>query len=178
MRKRRAQGQQAASGIFQPGHTRLPQQNGNLKTQAETPFPYLHASSSLFRPVFCVLSQRPCVHYTELFVGFVGRSLTKPAQVVDIFSSIIGVFFTHLSSCSQRQVSLSLPFGLFLPAHPRRAIRAVFGPVGLRREHGPAYGAAFHLAQRFTSSRLLLISAHRAASSGRTAARNHRHSSE
>ena len=72
---------------FQPGHTRLPQQNGNLKTQAETPFPYLHASSPLFRPVFCVLPQRPCVHYTELFFGFVGRSLTKPAQIVDIFLS-------------------------------------------------------------------------------------------
>jgi hypothetical protein len=27
------------------------------------------------------------VHYTELFVGFVGRSLTKPAQIVDIFLS-------------------------------------------------------------------------------------------
>ena len=51
------------------------------------PFPYLHASSPLFRPVFCVLPQRPCVHYTELFVGFVGRSLTKPAQIVDIFLS-------------------------------------------------------------------------------------------
>ena len=45
----------------------------------------------------------------------------------------------------QRQVSLPLPFGLFLPAHPHRAIRAVFGPVGFRREHGPAYGAAFQL---------------------------------
>ena len=30
---------------------------------------------------------------------------------------------------------MPLPFGLFLPAHPHRAIRAVFGPVGLRREH-------------------------------------------
>ena len=40
---------------------------------------------------------------------------------------------------------MPLPFGLFLPAHPRRAIRAVFGPVGLRREYGPALDAAFHL---------------------------------
>ena len=43
------------------------------------------------------------------------------------------------------QVSFPLPFGLFLPAHTGRAIRAVFGPVGFRREHGPAYGAAFQL---------------------------------
>ena len=40
-----------------------------------------------FRPLSCVFPQRPCVHYTELFVGFVGRSLTKPAQIVDIFLS-------------------------------------------------------------------------------------------
>ena len=40
---------------------------------------------------------------------------------------------------------MPLPFSLFLPAHSRRAIRAVFGPVGLRREHGPALDAAFHL---------------------------------
>ena len=106
-----------APGIFQPGHTRLPQQDWDLKAQAETPFPYLHALSPLFRPMFCVLPQQPCVHYTELFVGFVGRSLTKSAQIVDIFSSIIGVFFTHLSSYSQRQVSFPLPFSLFLPAH-------------------------------------------------------------
>ena len=72
---------------IQPGHTRLPQQNCDLKAQAETPFPYLHALLPLFRPLFCVLPQRPCVHYTELFVGFVGRSLTKPAQIVDIFLS-------------------------------------------------------------------------------------------
>ena len=45
----------------------------------------------------------------------------------------------------KRQVSLPLPFSLFLPAHPHRTIRAVFGPVGLRCEHGPAYGAVFHL---------------------------------
>ena len=102
-------------------------------------------SVTSFPACFCVLLQRPCVHYTELFVGFVGRSLTKPAQIVDIFSSIIGVFFTRLSSYSQRQVSFPLPFSLFLPAHPHRTIRAVFGSVGLRSEHGPAYGAAFHL---------------------------------
>ena len=107
---------------IQPGHIWLPQQDWDLKTQAETPFPYLHASSPLFRPVFCVLLQRSCVHYTELSFGFVGCSLTKPAQIVDIFSSIIGVFFTHLSSCSQRQVSLPLPFSLFLPAHSRHLI--------------------------------------------------------
>ena len=29
--------------------------------------------------------------------------------------------------------------------YPRRAIRAVFGPAGLRREHGPALDAVFHL---------------------------------
>ena len=40
-----------------------------------------------FPACFCVLLQRPCVHYTELFIGFVGRSLTKPAQIVDIFLS-------------------------------------------------------------------------------------------
>ena len=40
---------------------------------------------------------------------------------------------------------MPLPFGLFLPAHPRRAIWAVFGPVGLRREHGLALDVAFHL---------------------------------
>ena len=40
---------------------------------------------------------------------------------------------------------MPLPFSLFLPAYPRRAIRAVFGPVGLRREHGPTLDAAFHL---------------------------------
>lgn len=45
----------------------------------------------------------------------------------------------------RQEVSLPLPFSLFLPAYPRRAIRAVFGPVGLRREHGPALDAAFHL---------------------------------
>ena len=77
----------SAPDIFQPGHTRLPQQNGNLKAQAETPFPYLHALPPLFRPLFCVLPQRPCVHYTELLYEFVGRSLTKPAQIVDIFLS-------------------------------------------------------------------------------------------
>ena len=37
---------------------------------------------------FCVLPQRPCVHYTELCFGFVGRSSTKPAQIVDIFLSV------------------------------------------------------------------------------------------
>src|SRR5699024_2257376 len=45
----------------------------------------------------------------------------------------------------RQEVSLPLPFSLFLPAHPHRTIRAVFGPVGLRCEHGPAYGAVFHL---------------------------------
>ena len=45
----------------------------------------------------------------------------------------------------RQEVSFPLPFGLFLPAHPYRAIRAVFGPVGLRCEHSPAYGAAFQL---------------------------------
>ena len=45
----------------------------------------------------------------------------------------------------RQEVSLPLSFGFFLPAHPHRAIRAVFGPVGLRREHGPALDAAFHL---------------------------------
>ena len=45
----------------------------------------------------------------------------------------------------RQEVSFPLPFSLFLPAHPRRTIRAVFGPVGLRREHGPALDAAFHL---------------------------------
>ena len=44
-------------------------------------------SVTSFPACFCVLLQRPCVHYTELFVGFVGRSLTKPAQIVDIFLS-------------------------------------------------------------------------------------------
>ena len=44
-------------------------------------------SVTSFPACFCVLPQRPCVHYTELFVGFVGRSLTKPAQIVDIFLS-------------------------------------------------------------------------------------------
>ena len=42
---------------------------------------------TFFPALFCVLLQRPCVHYTELFLGFVGRSLTKPAQIVDIFLS-------------------------------------------------------------------------------------------
>ena len=51
------------------------------------PFPYLHDLSPLFKPLFCVLPQRLCVYYTELFLGFVGRSLTKPAQFVDIFLS-------------------------------------------------------------------------------------------
>src|SRR5699024_3115674 len=45
----------------------------------------------------------------------------------------------------RQEVSFPLPFSLFLPAHPHRTIRAVFGSVGLRREHGPAYGTAFHL---------------------------------
>ena len=49
----------------------------------------------------------------------------------------------------RQEVSFPLPFGFFLPAHPHRAIRAVFGPVGLRRKHGPAYGAAFHLVPAF-----------------------------
>ena len=49
----------------------------------------------------------------------------------------------------RQEVSLPLPFSLFLPAHSRRAIRAVFGPVGLRREHGPALDAAFHLVPAF-----------------------------
>ena len=45
----------------------------------------------------------------------------------------------------RQEVSFPLPFSLFLSAHPHRAIRAVFSPVGLWREHGPAHGAAFHL---------------------------------
>ena len=45
----------------------------------------------------------------------------------------------------RQEVSFPLSFSLFLPAHPHRTIRAVFGPVGLRREHGSTYGAAFHL---------------------------------
>ena len=55
-----------------------------------------------------------------------------------------GIFLVCSFPGGQRQVSLSLPFSLFLPAHPHRAIGAVFGPVGLRSEHGPAHGAAFH----------------------------------
>ena len=45
----------------------------------------------------------------------------------------------------RQEVSFPLPFSLFLPARPHRTIRAIFGPVGLWCEHGPAYGAAFHL---------------------------------
>ena len=81
-----------------------------------TPLEYLHALSPLFRPVFCVLPQRPCVHYTELFVGFVGRSLTKPAQIVDIFY-LYGIFHVCSFPCGQRQVSFPLPFNPFLSAH-------------------------------------------------------------
>ena len=69
-----------------------------------------------FPACFCVLLQRPCVHYTELFIGFVGRSLTKPAQIVDIFLSA-GIFHICSFLCGQRQVSFPLPFGFFLPAH-------------------------------------------------------------
>ena len=49
----------------------------SISSRSVTPFP----------ACVCVLHQRPCVHYTELFIGFVGRSLTKPAQIVDIFLS-------------------------------------------------------------------------------------------
>ena len=70
----------------------------------------------------------------------------------------------------QRQVSLPLPFGLFLPAHPHRAIRAVFGPVGLRREHGPAYGAAFHPVPALAD-----LGVQGCVQQVRTAALNHRH---
>ena len=49
----------------------------SLSSRSVTPFP----------ACVCVLYQRPCVHYTELCFGFVGRSLTKPAQIVDIFLS-------------------------------------------------------------------------------------------
>ena len=45
---------------------------------------------------------------------------------------------------------MPLPFSLFLTAPPRRAIRAVFSPVVLRREHGPALDAAFHLVPAIT----------------------------
>src|SRR5699024_12598647 len=49
---------------------------------------YLSSSSDTSLSVcFCVLLQLPFLHYTELFVGFVGRSLTNPAQIVDIFLS-------------------------------------------------------------------------------------------
>ena len=79
-------------------------------------FGYLQALSPLFRPLFCVLPQRPCVHYTELLVGFVGRSLTKPAQIVDIFY-LYGIFHVCSFPCGQRQVSFPLPFNPFLSAH-------------------------------------------------------------
>lgn len=53
--------------------------------------------------------------------------------------------FLRISKPGKLPVFLPLPFSLFLPAYPRRAIRAVFGPAGLRREHGPALDAVFHL---------------------------------
>ena len=55
----------------------------------------------------------------------------------------------------------------------RRIRTAQSGQYLARLDFGE--NTAPHTAQRFTSSRLLLISAYRAASSGRTAARNHRH---
>ena len=59
----------------------------------------------------------------------------------------------------------------------RRRIRlAQTGQYLARLDFG--INAAPHSEQRFTSSRSFVISAHRAASSGRTAALNHLHSSE
>ena len=58
-------------------------------------FHIFYAMSSLFQPVFCVLPQRPCVYYTELHLGFVGRSLTKMAQNGDIFFLAMSLTYWH-----------------------------------------------------------------------------------
>ena len=46
-------------------------------------------------------------------------------------------------------VPFPLSFCLFAAANPVGTGWTVFGPVGLRRKHGPAYGAAFHLVPAF-----------------------------
>jgi len=46
-------------------------------------------------------------------------------------------------------VPFPLALGLFTSAHPFGAGRAVFSPVGLRRERGPALTAAFHFVPVF-----------------------------
>ena len=68
----------------------------SISSRSVTPFP----------ACVCVLHQRPCVHYTELFIGFVGRSLTKLAQIVDIFLSAwdfpcMFISVRPFSSCSR-----------------------------------------------------------------------------
>lgn len=49
----------------------------------------------------------------------------------------------------RQEVSFPLAFRLFLPAHLHRAIRAVFGPVGVGRKRRPADGAAFDFVPAF-----------------------------
>ena len=49
----------------------------------------------------------------------------------------------------RQEVSFPLAFRLFLPAYLHRAIRAVFGPVGVGRKRRPADGAAFDLVPAF-----------------------------
>ena len=76
-------------------------------------------SVTSFPACFCVLLQRPCVHYTELFVGFVGRSLTKPAQIVDIFLSAWDFSCVFISGRPKTGIFsaavLPLSFGAWLP---------------------------------------------------------------
>ena len=68
----------------------------SLSSRSVTPFP----------ACVCVLYQRPCVHYTELCFGFVGRSLTKPAQIVDIFLSAWDFFlYVHFRAVKDRYLS-------------------------------------------------------------------------
>ena len=49
----------------------------------------------------------------------------------------------------RQEVSFPLAFRLFLPAYLHRAIRAVFGPVGVGRKRRPADGAAFDFVPAF-----------------------------
>ena len=131
MRKRRAQGQQAAaSGAFL--------------------WVFVYAFRTLFRRGLDNLSRLPA-DYAGKALSRLGFHRPKCVDRRYLFRCRSASFFRRIRTAQSGQYLARLDFGV---------------------------NTAPHTAQRFTSSRLLLISAHRAASSGRTAARNHRHSSE
>ena len=131
MRKRRAQGQQAAaSGAFL--------------------WVFLYAFRSLFWRGLDNLSRLPTDHVPKALL-WLGFHRPKCVDSRYLFLCLSASFFRRIRTAQSGQYFARLDFGV---------------------------NTAPHTAQRFTSSRLLLISAYRAASSGRTAARNHRHSSE